>query len=164
MKAEIEPSIKTLKTPLPRLPFYIPLFNHAVRTFLRIGIPMGPVTLLTVRGRNTGKKRRSPVGLFKHNGRRYLFSTFGEVNWVRNLRSAKQVTIRHGLRTEKVVPVELSLAETASALRDAVAPAFQGLGGMMFRDHFPLKPDSPYSDFIREAERHPVFELKTAAN
>jgi deazaflavin-dependent oxidoreductase (nitroreductase family) len=160
MIARTESRIKNLNTQPPRLPFYIPLFNHVVRTFLRMGLPMGPVALLTVRGRNSGKPHRNPVGLFKHDGRRYLFSTFGDVNWVRNLRSARQASIRRGLRSEAVVPVELSTEEAALVLKEAVAPAFQGLGGKLFRDHMPLKPDSPLTDFITEAQRHTVFELR----
>jgi len=163
MTTRVELKISKLEAPLPHLPFYIRPINHIVRAFLRLGIPMGPVVLLRVRGRNTGKARRNPVGLFKDNGRRYLFSTFGGVNWVRNLRLAQQASIRHGWRTERVVPVELSLEEAALVLKKAVAPAFQGLGGMMFRDHFPLKPDAPFNDFLVEARRHPVFELRKPA-
>ena len=121
---------------LPHLPFYIPFFNHVVRIFLRIGVPMGPVTLLTVQGRKTGKLRRNPVGLFQHDGQRYLFSTFGDVNWVRNLRSAKQASIRQRWRKHIVIPVELSPAEAGVVLKETIAPAFQGLGGRIFGEHF----------------------------
>lgn len=125
---------------------------------------MGPVTLLTVRGRKTGKLRRNPVGLFKHGGQRYLFSTFGDVNWVRNLRSAKRATVRQRWRKHTVIPVELSRAEAAVVLKETVAPAFQGLGGMIFGEHFSLKPDAPLSEFVEEAERHPVFELREVSD
>ena len=145
---------------LPRLPFYIPLFNHVIRSFLRLGLPMSYVGLLSVKGRRTGKTRRNPVGLFKHDGRRYLFSTFGAVNWVRNIRAAKQVTIKKGLKTRTAVPVELSLENAAVVLKETIAPAFQGLGGKVFGSHFPLKPDDPLDKFVEEAKRHPVFELR----
>ena len=152
-------------TSLPsHLPFYIPLFNHFIRTFLRIGIPMGYVTLLTVQGRKTGKPRRNPVGLFKHDGQRYLFSTFGDVNWVRNLRSAKQATMRQGWRRQSVIPVELSPEEAAVILKKAVAPAFAGLGGKVFGEHMPLKPDAPMGEFVEEAKRHPVFQLRETSS
>src|SRR5215467_11704399 len=160
MIAKTEIKTEKMNEKLPHLPSYIPLINHAVRTFLRLGIPMGPVTLLTVKGRNTGKTRRNPVGYFKLNGRQYLFSTFGSVNWVRNLRAARQATVRKGLRSKKVVPVELSTEEAALVLKNAVAPAFQGIGGKIFRDHMPLKPNAPLNEFITEAHRHPVFELR----
>lgn len=123
---------------------------------------MGYVGLLAVKGRNSGKMHRNPVGLFKYNGHRYLFSTFGDVNWVRNVRAARQAMIKKGLRSQKVNPVELSPNDAAEVLKGAVAPAFQGLGGKIFRSHFPLKPADPISDFVREAKRHPVFELREA--
>ncbi len=154
-----ETSSKRLST-LPRLPFYVPIFNHLVRSFLRLGVPMSYVGLLTVKGRKTGKTRRNPVGLFKHNGRQYLFSTFGDVNWVRNVRSARHATIRKGWTTRTVVPVELSLSEAAVILKEAIAPAFLGLGGKVFGSHFPLKPNDPLDLFLEEAKRHPVFELR----
>ena len=147
-------------TKLSRLPFYIPLFNHVIRSFLRLGVPMSYVGLLTVKGRRTGKTRRNPVGLFNHNGQRYLFSTFGDVNWVRNIRVAKQVTVKKGFKTRTAVPVELSLEAAALILKETIAPAFQGLGGKIFGSHFPLKPDDPVDKFVEEAKRHPVFELR----
>ena len=69
---------------------------------------MGYVGLLTVKGRKTGKTRRNPVGLFQYNRKRYLFSTFGDVNWVRNLRSAREASVKRGFRSRRVVPVDLS--------------------------------------------------------
>ncbi len=125
---------------------------------------MGNVGLLTVRGRNTGKTRRNPVGLFEHNGHLYLFSTFGDVNWVRNVRAAKHATIKKGLTTKKVVPVELSPSEAATVLKETIAPAFLGLGGKIFGSHFPLKPDDSLDLFLEETRRHPVFELRETEN
>lgn len=157
MSAMIEPKRNSV---VQKLPFYIPVFNHAVRAFLRLGVPLGYVGLLAVKGRNSGKMHRNPVGLFTYNGHRYLFSTFGDVNWVRNVRVAKEAIIKKGLRSRKVNPVELSLKEAAEVLKGAIAPAFQGLGGKIFRSHFPLEPGDPISDFVEEARRHPVFELR----
>lgn len=123
---------------------------------------MSYVGLLCVKGRNTGKTRRNPVGLFQHEGKRYLFSTFGDVNWVRNVRAANYVTIKKGLRTRTVVPVELPRESAAVVLKETIAPAFLGLGGKIFGSHFPLKPDDSIDKFIEEAKRHPVFELHEA--
>jgi len=148
----------------PKLPFYIPLFNHMIRSFLRLGVPFGYVGLLTVKGRKTGKTRRNPVGLFDYKGKRYLFSTFGDVNWVRNVRAAGTATVRKKWTSRKVIPVELSSLETAKVLKEAIAPRFLGLGGKIFGSHFPLKPDAPLAMFIEESKRHPVFELRDATN
>jgi len=148
----------------PKLPFYIPMFNHMIRSFLRIGVPMGYVGLLTVKGRKTGKTRRNPIGLFEHGGKRYLFSTFGNVNWVRNVRSARIATVRKGWGSQHVLLVELSPLETAKALKEVIAPRILGLGGKVFGSHFPLKPDAPLAAFIEESKNHPVFELRNANN
>src|SRR6266571_7988553 len=128
----------TKRSAVPDLPFYIPLFNHAVRAFLRIGVPMGYVGLLTVKGRKTGSLRRNPVGLFRYNRKRYLFSTFGDVNWVRNLRSAREASVKRGFRSRRVVPVELPLSEAVEVLKGAIAPAFLGLGARSSLLIFPL--------------------------
>src|SRR2546427_919186 len=156
--------LKTGGAAPPKLPFYIPLFNYMIRSFLRLGVPLGYVGLLTVKGRKPGKTRRNPVGLFDYNGKRYLFSTFGDVNWVRNVRAAETAIVRKKWTSKKVIPVELSPLETAKVLKEAIAPRFLGLGGKVFGSHFPLKPDAPLAAFIEESRRHPVFELCDATN
>src|SRR5689334_13909476 len=63
-----------------------------VKGLLRVGFPMGgPMVLLTVRGRKTGRPRTTPVDLFERGGRRLLVSTHRQEssNWVRNLRVAR---------------------------------------------------------------------------
>ena len=143
------------------VPSIVPLFNHVIRCFLRISVPMGPVGLLTVKGRLTGKSRRNPVGLFKHDGRSYLFSTFGNVNWVRNLRAAGQATIRKGFHKTQVYPVELTPEEAAPILKEAVAPFLRNrFAESILGRHFKVEPDAPPSDFVEEARRHPVFEMR----
>ena len=119
---------------------------------------------MIVKGRKTGKTHRNPVGLFDYKGKRYLFSTFGDVNWVRNVRAAGTATVRKKWTSRKVIPVELSSLETAKVLKEAIAPRFLGLGGKVFGSHFPLKPDAPLAAFIEESKRHPVFELRDAPN
>jgi deazaflavin-dependent oxidoreductase (nitroreductase family) len=143
------------------VPFFVPLFNHVVRGFLRVGVPMGPIALLTVKGRKTGKNRRNPVGLFNYKGHRYVFSTFGQVNWVKNVRAAGQATIHKRWHKQTVTLVELSPEQAAPILKEVVAPMVStGLAGKLFGRHFEATPDSPLSDFVDEAKRHPVFELR----
>jgi len=47
----------------------------AFKGLLRLGIPMGPMVLLTVRGRKSGQPRTTPVDLFEGNSRSFLVST-----------------------------------------------------------------------------------------
>src|SRR5438445_13346128 len=78
------------------VPSIVPLFTYVIRSCLRIGVPMGPVGLLTAKGRLTGKSRRNPVRWFKHDGPSYLIYTFGTVSWVRTLPAARQSAMRKG--------------------------------------------------------------------
>ena len=61
-----------------------------IKSLLRAGIPLGPMILLTVRGRTTGEPRTTPVDLLERGDRRWLVATHGGANsnWVRNLRAA----------------------------------------------------------------------------
>jgi deazaflavin-dependent oxidoreductase (nitroreductase family) len=160
-KTVISPRTISRESRAVHVPLFVPLFNHVVRSFLRIGIPMGPVALLTVKGRKTGKNRRNPVGLFNYKGHRYVFSTFGQVNWVQNVRAAGQATIRKRWHKQTVILVELSPEQAAPILKEVVAPMVStGLAGKLFGRHFEATPNSPLDDFVEEAKRHPVFELR----
>jgi deazaflavin-dependent oxidoreductase (nitroreductase family) len=123
---------------------------------------MGPMTLMRVRGRKTGKLHRQPIGFFVKDGRRYLFSTFGETNWVKNVRAAQgMITVGRGRRQEEVTAVELSHEKAAPVIKEAVAPSFSNpFAAMILGPHMETRVDAPVSEFIKEAEKHPVFELK----
>ncbi len=147
-----------------RVPFWIGAMNPLVRGMLRLGAPMGPMILLTVRGRKTGRPHTTPVGMLEKDGRRWLFAQFGAVGWVRNLRVTGEAVVRRGRRREEVVAVELSPAETAKVLHDVVAPWLKGpmvgmAGVMAGRPIFNVPLDAPVEEFINEAPRHPIFEV-----
>ncbi len=161
MKSGVETGMISKASQTVHPPFFVSLFNLFVHSLLRLGLPMGPMTLLTVRGRKTGKPHTNPVALFEHDGRRYLLSPFGQVNWVRNLRVAGKVSLRHGRHKEMVVAVEFAPEEAAPILKEAIAQYLPTrMGVMILRPNFDVEPDSPLTDFINEAKRHPVFELR----
>jgi deazaflavin-dependent oxidoreductase (nitroreductase family) len=137
-----------------RVNLAVRLSNAAVGALLRAGVPIGNMTLLTVRGRKSGLPRTTPVYLGERDGRRWLVSTFGEVNWMRNLRAAGEATLTRGRRTEAITVRELSAQEAAPRLKRSLdtAPAF-------IRSYFDVTPGSPLADFEREAPRHPLFEV-----
>jgi deazaflavin-dependent oxidoreductase (nitroreductase family) len=132
--------------------------NALINRLLKLGINMGPrggrLTLLTVRGRTSGEPRTTPVSLTESDGRRFLVSTFGEVNWVRNLRAVGTGTIGKGRHAEHVRAVELPAEEAAEIIKRvlAIAPGFT-------RAQYDVTPSAPFSEFVREARRHPVFEI-----
>src|SRR5436190_13318982 len=76
--------------------------NNAMTSFLlRLGMNVWSFALLTVRGRKSGKPIETPIAIFVQEGKRYLITPYGVVNWVRNLRAAGgEATITRSRRTE----------------------------------------------------------------
>ena len=141
---------------MQRAPFRIRLTNAIVQRLLALGLRIPPMVLLTVRGRRTGRQHTTPVGLLVQDGHRYLFSAFGEVNWVRNLRAAGVATIARGRQRETLPAAELTAEEAGQVLQSILkSPTF----GRLVRPYFPVASDAPLTDLIQEARHHPVFEL-----
>ena len=108
-----------------RVPSIVPILNPLIRRLLGAGLPFGPNVLLTVRGRRTGEPRTFPVAILELDGRRYVQSPFGEVNWVRNLRVAGEAVVTRGRERETVSAVEVPPDAGGPILRDALAPFFR---------------------------------------
>ena len=73
--------------------------DWVVERLLALGIPvtiLGPMMLLTVRGRQSGRPRTVPIDVHDVDGRRYLIATHGVGGWVVNLRAAGEGTLRLG--------------------------------------------------------------------
>lgn len=140
-----------------RAGFGVRASNTMVSALLRLGVRLGPMTLLTVRGRKSGQPRTTPVALGEHDGQRWLISPYGQVDWVRNLRAAGRATLTNGRHREAVTAAELSPAEAAPLLKRSLAMAPKFLLA-----YFDVAPDAPLEDFERAAPRHPVFILRPA--
>jgi deazaflavin-dependent oxidoreductase (nitroreductase family) len=147
----------------PGVPSIVPLLNPLIRRLLRVGVPMGPNVLLTVRGRTSGQLHTFPVALMESGGRQYVFATFGEVNWVRNLRAAPEAILRRGRHQEPVVAVELTPEEAAPVMQQALAPFFASpMTAPLLQRWYDLTRDSAPADYLEEARNHAVFELRAA--
>src|SRR2546421_12293232 len=83
-----------------RVPALVGFFNPLARRILRVGALLGPNALITVRGRKTGLPRTTPVALVDLHGQRRVIGTFGDTNWLRNLRNAGEGTLTGGRREE----------------------------------------------------------------
>lgn len=133
-----------------------------LKGLLRLGLPMGPMILLTVRGRKSGKLRTTPVDLFQRGERSFLVSTHRQEssNWVRNLRAAGEgmLTRRWSRRAIKVV--ELTPDAAGQVLKEVLGPRLASpLGGVVLRRTFSVPPDAPVEEFVSAARNHPVFEI-----
>ncbi len=145
---------------LSRAPVFVRLANHLIQALLHMGVPLGPMILLTVTGRKTGELRTTPVGLFELDGRRYLLSTFGEVNWVHNLRAAGRAFITHRHTREPVGAVELPPEDAAPIVADVFAPYLASIFMRpLLRSWYGVTLHTSPGDFVNVALNHPVFEL-----
>jgi deazaflavin-dependent oxidoreductase (nitroreductase family) len=127
--------------------------NRLVRLLLKLGLMPGPTYLLTVPGRRTGRPLSTPVTLVEQGGARWLVAPYGDVAWVRSARAAGQITLSRGRRSETVPIRELGPDDAAPVLQRYITRV------PITRPYFDARPDSPLSDFISEAPRHPVFAL-----
>ena len=136
--------------------------NPLTRGLLRLGVPMGPNLLLTVRGRSTGLPRSAPVAVVETDGRRLIIAAYGEVHWVRNLRAAGEADIEVHGQKEHVGAVELSRSDAIRFYGETLPTFITRLpliGRIFGRLLFGLIGPEVLNDPVRAAELHPVFEL-----
>jgi deazaflavin-dependent oxidoreductase (nitroreductase family) len=143
------------------VPSFVGFFNPLARRLLRVGALMGPNALITVRGRKTGVPRTTPAALVELDGRRWVIGTFGEVNWVRNLRAAGKATLSVGRRRDEVVAGELDREARTAFFRDVVGPYVRRIpiGTVLLSI---LNASEILKDPAAAAEHRPVFELRAA--
>lgn len=111
----------------------ISIFNAIAKPLLAAGMPMGFNGLLTVPGRKTGVPRTTALAIIEDGGRRWVWSPWGDVQWVRNLRAAGRATIAVRGRQHEVRAVELDPAERVEFFRDTLEPIVRRIpGGVTF--------------------------------
>jgi len=146
-----------------KAPWFVHLGNVLTYTLLRAGFKLVgpglvignyPMYLLTVRGRKSGQPRTVALVIIERNGKRYVGSPFGIVDWVRNLRTAGEATLTRGRRSETVNARELPKGEAALVLREEVK------GGNPFARDFGVTADSSLEEFERAVVSHPLFVLE----
>jgi deazaflavin-dependent oxidoreductase (nitroreductase family) len=133
-----------------------------LKGLLRAGIPMGPMVLLTVRGRKSGEPRTTPVDLFEGYGRSFLVSTHRQEssNWVRNLRAAGEGVLTRGHTHRTITVMELPPEAAGPVLKEVLGPRLEvPLRGFVLRRTFSVPPDAPLAAFIDAAHHHPVFAI-----
>lgn len=152
---------------MTQAPAFVRASNPLTRRMLRLGMPMGPNVLLTVRGRTSGLPRSAPVAIAEFNRRRWIIAAYGDVQWVRNLRAAGEGEIRHGGRTERVRSTELGPAAALAFYRDTL-PAFVAslpwFGRRFVMLLFAVAGPEVLNDPVAAAASHSVFELHGVEN
>ena len=151
------------------------LVNPLARRMITAGVPTGaPNILLIVRGRQSGTERTTPVTLLDFEEHLYVQATYGAPGWGRNLRAAGEATmIRPGGQRSLVHAIEVPPDQAAVILRRALEPYHQvhllrRLLGSRVRPpvgllrRYRIRVDDTPQDYLTEAQRHPLFELRPA--
>jgi deazaflavin-dependent oxidoreductase (nitroreductase family) len=131
------------------------LNDSLITTLLRAGVKLGTASLLTVRGRKSGRPHTVPVLLVERDGQRWLVAPYGVVQWVRNIRVAGRAMLTRGRRSETVSVTELPAQEAAPILKQYLV--IQHAADI--RSYFDVTKDAPIEAFEHEAARHPVFKI-----
>ena len=144
--------------PTRRVPRIVPLLNPIARLLLAARVPMGFNGLITIRGRRSGEPRTTPLAIIAVDGSRWVWSPWGEVHWVRNLRAAGCATITVRGRTEQVRATELDPTERVTFFRDTMGPLARRIpfGVRFIRVLDGVDLDHP----VEAAEGRVVFELR----
>jgi deazaflavin-dependent oxidoreductase (nitroreductase family) len=118
---------------VPKAPRWVRFPDRLVKFLIARRAPLGFNALVTIRGRTTGEPRTTPLAVIDVAGRRWVWSPWGDVNWVRNLRAAGRATITTRGREEDVRATELDPAERVAFFRDVLRPvAHEMRGGVAF--------------------------------
>lgn len=146
--------------------------NALISSLLRLGIKMWSFSLLTVRGRKSGKPIVTPIAIFVQDQKRYLIASYGVVNWVRNLRAAGgEATLTQRRHSEKIRAIELSKDTAALVFREALRSGPPGIPAAIFREYrarqvlpyLDVTENSSLEEFEREVLTHPVFLVQSAS-
>jgi deazaflavin-dependent oxidoreductase (nitroreductase family) len=141
-------------------PWWVTVFNPVARRVLATGVPLGYNGLLTIRGRKSGLPRTTPLAIIEVSGRRWVWSPWGEVHWVRNLRAAGRATITVRGRKEEVSATELDPTQRVGFFRDVLGPLARSIpfGVTFIRIVDGVDVRRP----VEAAEGRRVFELHPA--
>ncbi len=146
-----------------KAPAFVRVANILTLTMLRAGLPLVgpglvvgnyPMYLLTVRGRKSGLPRTVPVAIMQRNGKRYVGSPYGIVDWVRNLRAAGEAMLTRRRRSETVNAIQVPPEEAIPIVREEIK------AGNPFIRLYGVNADSSPEEFERAVISHPLFVLE----
>lgn len=149
-------------SPVVSAPWHVRLFGRMLEVLLRRRVPLGFNRLVTIRGRRSGQPHTTPLAVIEQGDRRWVWSPWGEVNWVRNLRAARRATLDDHGRIEDVGAIELDRDERVRFFRDVLRPLARGIpfGVLFIRVADGVDVNKPFE----VAEDRRVFELLRTAS
>ena len=125
-----------------------PAFVRRVFNPLAMRFGIGGAQTLVVRRRTSGGEQVLPVIPVEHEGARYVVSTRGESDWVKNLRAAGRGEIRRGQWSGSFTATEVPLDQ-----REPIIATYRGVAGKTVEGYWEQLPD---------AADHPTFRIDQA--
>ena len=144
----------------PRIPRYVPVVNVVLKFLTRRGVKAGPVSIITVAGRRSGRPHSTPVTPWVVDGKRYVIAGIGTSDWSRNARAAGAGTLTSGRTTTRVRLTEV----TDPALKERVVVAFgtENRGAASFLKQIGVAPERTPKGFAAAVPYVAVFEVTPA--
>jgi deazaflavin-dependent oxidoreductase (nitroreductase family) len=122
-----------------------PAFTRRVFNPIAMRFGLGGSSTLTIPGRRTGQPQTVPVIPVTHDGARYIVSTRGESEWVRNLRAAGVAELNHKGDHQRYRATEVPVAESGP-----IIDAYRNAAGRTVQGYWQTLPDPA---------DHPTFRL-----
>jgi hypothetical protein len=124
-------------------------FTRNVFNPLAKKLGMGGAQELVIKRRKSGEEQSIPAIPVEHEGARYVVSTRGESDWVRNMRAAGACELRGKKGGERFSATEVPVEE-----RGPIIAAYRDKAGKTVTTYWEKLPD--------DAD-HPVFRLEPSA-
>src|SRR5690349_913525 len=144
-----------------KAPSFVGMLNPIARRVLKAGPLLGPNALITVRGRKSGIPRATPIARVEIDGGGWVIGTFGDTDWVRNVRAAGQAARTVGRSREGLVADERDVEGRTRSFREVLGPYVRAMriGTLLLT----ILGASEILNAPRAAAEHrPVFELRPA--
>jgi deazaflavin-dependent oxidoreductase (nitroreductase family) len=143
-------------TTRPEITTSLKVRNKMMALFHGAGLPVGPIHLLRVKGRTSGKEYTNPVAPVRIDGTQYLLQAFPRSDWVKNVRAAGEGVLVRGRKQWHVRLEEVPAAERGPIVREF--PGQVPVGVSIFVKNGLVEDGSPES-FERAAGEIPVFRV-----
>jgi deazaflavin-dependent oxidoreductase (nitroreductase family) len=144
----------------PTPPTWLKPMNKVMMAVQKLGIAAGPVRVLTVPGRKTGKPRSTPATPFTLRDSLYVVGGYPRADWVLNARAAGAGTVTRGRKAQRVAFVELTAEQARPVLRAFPKEVPTGVG---FFKRSGLVAQGTPDEFEVLAGRCAVFRLDPTA-
>ncbi|WP_380280422.1 nitroreductase family deazaflavin-dependent oxidoreductase [Kitasatospora purpeofusca] len=130
--------------------------NKMLEVFHGVGLPVGPMRLLKVKGRKSGREYTNPVAPVKVDGALYILQAFPGSDWVKNVRAAGEGVLLRGRKAQRVQLVEVPPHERGPIVRQFPTQVPMGAGIFVKNG---VVPDKRPESFERAARDIPVFRV-----